>query len=298
MTKRAILHTMHSQVADTVSNLHEDFDLIISMDSHLDISFNADADCYPKQLEPYMRRTGIHTTLRHMFGDLPALRKSEDGELEPAEMIIVISEGTFTKHAVDTTQTMGSVALEARLSRTEDPLTYYQGLLERTFDFRTYLSPPNKLVNLIPITRDAFNWLLDIDVDYMADMQNECFTRITNALSGDLQYMTHVLNFIQKSQPETITISEAKTLAMNNPKSHFSTFLGKLKSMGYKIEKGAIFQDDEETLRRVKDCEDFYRTTTKGLVEDDLRQGGDLEAVHEVEKVKAREFFEARGYSF
>jgi hypothetical protein len=296
LTKTAIIHSLHSQVADTVWNLERPFDLIISMDSHLDISLGGDADCYPKELEPYMRRTGIHMAFRYMFGGLPLTQK-EGSESESAELIISISEGTFTKHAVDMIA-MLDVTPEAKMRPDEDPLEYYANFLFKYFGIEVYLSPPNNLISLVPRARSSDRWLLDIDVDFMQDMQDECYTKIRNAQPGVLQYMTHVLNFIQKSNPEVITVSEAKATAMRNPKSHFSTFVSKLKSYGYRIEKGGTFDDDDDVLRRIKDCEDFYMTTSKGLLMDNMRSGGDLEEMHAQEVIKGKEFFRGRGYSF
>ncbi len=296
MTKTAIVHSLHSQVAGTLWALDREFDLIVSMDSHLDTSLAGDADVYPKELEVYMRRTGIHMAFREMFGGIPFVRKKVETE-EAAQVIIAISESMFAKHALDINELLTVAVPEARNSLDKNPLEYYADFLARYFGVGIYLSPPNSLMGLLPFVRVSDNWLLDIDVDYMQDMQNEAYTSIRNAESGQLQRMTHVLNFIRRAQPELITLSEAKAAAIRNPRSNFSTFLSKLRSGGYRVEEAHILEDDEETLRRIKDCEDFYLTTSKGVLIGNLQRGESLDKMHREEQAKAKEFFRSRGYA-
>ena len=65
---RAIVHSIHSQVPGTVSELGVRFDEIISMDSHLDVSLGGDDSIYPESLRIIVARTGAHSALRNITG--------------------------------------------------------------------------------------------------------------------------------------------------------------------------------------------------------------------------------------
>ena len=75
---RAIIHSIHSQVPETVSELGQRFDAIVSMDSHLDVSLGGDDSIYPGDLRIIAGRTGAHSALRHITGGLSALKDHKD----------------------------------------------------------------------------------------------------------------------------------------------------------------------------------------------------------------------------
>jgi hypothetical protein len=166
-------------------------------------------------------------------------------------------------------------------------------------DIEVYQSPPKGLQNLVRLTRRTGPWTLDIDVDYMHEMQSECYTRIIKPEAGVLQTMSNVVAFIKKTTPDTITLSEARVSAIRNPKSAFSNFVVNLKSMGYQIEERGIFASDAEVLKGISVCKEFYRTVSRVLMTKHIQEmvKGDFEEFQEQEKAAAKEFFRDKGYS-
>ena len=160
-----------------------------------------------------------------------------------------------------------------------------------------YPSPPRALRGLVRRLEET-RWLLDVDVDYMHEMQKECYTRIINPGPGVLQSMSRVVEFIKRSRPETITISEAKVGAIRDPKSNFSTFIEELKAAGYQIEERGIFASDAEVVRAISVCKEFYRTVLRKLMLENMDEmiRGDMQGFHKAEAMAAKKFFRSKGY--
>src|SRR5271169_5836840 len=104
---RAIIHSIHSQVPETVSGLGKRFDAILSMDSHLDVSLGGDDSIYPEALRIIAARTGAHSALRHITGGLTALEGGKPNPDAP-EVVVAIPEAMLLRHAMD---------IEAKLPR-------------------------------------------------------------------------------------------------------------------------------------------------------------------------------------
>ncbi len=291
---RAIIHSIHSQVPGTVASLGRRFDTIVSMDSHLDVSLGGDDSIYPRDLRIIVGRTGAHSALRHISGGLSALkdRKLKDGP----ELIIAVPEAMLARHVMDVESKLPRAL---RVSDQEESISSSVRFLAETMGIEVYPSPPRSLQGLVRRMEKAGSWLLDVDVDYMHEMQKECYTRIINPAPGVLQSMSRVVGFIGKSRPETITISEAKVSAIRDPKSNFSTFIGELKALGYEIEERGIFASDAEVVRAISVCKEFYRTVSRRLMLDhmDSMMRGDMEDFHKAEASAAKEFFKEKGYA-
>jgi hypothetical protein len=138
-----------------------------------------------------------------------------------------------------------------------------------------------------------------VDVDYMHEMQKEVYTRIINPAPGILQSMSRVVEFIRKSRPEVITISEAKVSAIRDPKSNFSAFVEGLRATGYQIEESGVCRDDAEVVRGISVCKEFYRTVSARLMLEhmDAMMRGDVEGFQKAEAVAAKAFFRSKGYA-
>jgi hypothetical protein len=291
---RAIVHSIHSQVPETVSALGRRFDAIVSMDSHLDVSLGGDDSIYPKELRIIVARTGAHSALRRITGGLPALDKAKRKGDAP-ELILVVPEAMLARHAID---------IEAKLPRSlrvpdpKESITSTIGFLAESMGIEVLTSPPRSLDGLVRRMKMTGSWLLDVDVDYMREMQKECYTRIINPAPGVLQSMSRVVEFIRRSRPETITISEAKVRAIRDPESNFSAFIGELKAMGYGIEERGIFASDAEVVHAISVCKDFYRAVSKKLLLEhmDEMMRGNTEGFQKAEAAAARDFFRERGY--
>jgi hypothetical protein len=182
---RAIIHSIHSQVPRTIAKLGQQFDAIVSLDSHLDVSLGEDDRLYPKELRMIARRTGAHTEIRQICGARP-----------PSKTIVLVAipERMLSRHAVD---------IEANLPRSlrvpdeDESIASIVDFLGKKRGIEIFRSPPESLLSLIPRLRRARSWLLDVDVDYMQEMQKECYTRIINPEPGVLQSMAHVVDFVR-----------------------------------------------------------------------------------------------------
>jgi hypothetical protein len=143
------------------------------------------------------------------------------------------------------------------------------------------------------------SWLLDVDVDYMLEMQKEVYTRIINPGPGVLQSMSSVVEFIRRSKPEVITISEAKVKAIRDAESNFSAFIEELRAAGYRIEERGIYADDAEVVKAISVCKEFYRTVSTRLMQEhmDAMMRGDTVGFQKAEAAAAKEFFRDRGYA-
>jgi hypothetical protein len=265
------------------------------MDSHLDVSLGGDDHMYPRELRKIARRTGAHTAFRRIRGAAPVLLGGMPGDSHP-KLIVVIPERMLAAHAMDIESQLPS---SLRILDLQDSISSCVDFLKEAMDIEVYRSPPKSLLNLVRLTKKTRAWILDVDVDYMHEMQAECYTRIIKPEPGVLQTVSNVLTFIKKAMPETITISEAKVSAIRNPKSEFSTFIADLKTMGYQIEERGVFTSDSEVLRGIAVCKEFYRTVSKVLMTKNVQEmmKGDFEGFQKQEEVAAKQFFTIRGYS-
>lgn len=161
-----------------------------------------------------------------------------------------------------------------------------------------YESPPKALSDLVRLSRKKRPWVLDVDVDYVFEMQKECYTQIRGTVPGVLQSASKVVRFIEESKPETVILSEARVSAIRNPQSNFSKFVANLSAMGYETEERGIFEGDAEVLRSIAVCKEFYRTVSRKLTAKHMPEmmRGDLKGFKEEEKIAARKFFRSKGY--
>jgi hypothetical protein len=134
----------------------------------------------------------------------------------------------------------------------------------------------------------------------MQEMQKECYTRIINPGPGVLQSMERVVEFVLRSRPGIITLSEARVSAIRDGRSAFSRFVEKLRAMGYQIEEGDIAASDAEVMKGIEVCKIFYRTISKTLMVNhmDEMMRGDLKGFLREEEIAARTFFVSKGYTY
>ena len=295
LDKRVLVHSIHSQVTYTLQKLQAPLDLIISLDSHLDTQLGGDHEVYPEELKLASERTSVHTVFRRLYGELPLLGNLAEPDRSHTDIFIAIPAVMLETHVE-----MQRRILQERFSPPgDDPIEFYVSFLEQMLDLDIYRSPPGSLMDFVGKARGTKDWLLDIDVDYMHEMQGECYSPITKGVKlGHLQRAAHVLKFIERSSPRTITLSEGKVAAIRNPQSNLSGFLARLSSFGYSIEETNIFPEDATIERQIKDCADFYLEVSRGILAEEIRKNPEfrLEELGAEEAPAAKEFFRKRGY--
>ncbi len=269
--------------------------MIISLDSHLDVSLGGDDDLYPDELRTIAARTGAHAAILNITGGVESLKQRRPREHFRPKFIVAIPYLMLAKHATDIESQLPATL---RLHNQEKSIASVVGFLSGTMGIDIYESPPKPLSNLARRVRGIGSWILDVDVDYIHEMQKECYTQIRGSEPGVLESMSNVVRFIQESRPETITLSEARVSAIRDRESNFSKLIAKLSAMGYEIEENGVFESDAEVLRGIAVCKEFYRTISQKLMVQHMpgMMKGDLKEFRGEEEAAAREFFRNKGY--
>jgi hypothetical protein len=122
-------------------------------------------------------------------------------------------------------------------------------------------------MKIAEMSRSADSLLLDIDVDYLQEMQNECYTPVLGARIGQLGCLAQLAKLIHRIKPEIITVSEVTVAAAKNPESNFSKLMNQLETQGYQIEHKLGFANDEEARRLITLYEEFNKTVLKPLTQ-------------------------------
>jgi hypothetical protein len=288
---RAIVHSIHSQVMETVAGLR--LREILSLDSHLDVSLGGDPTVYPPALRAIVQRTSVHALMREVSGGVPALGSA--ARRDAPRVVVAIPERMLARHASEVE------AMLPRSLRTSDPeesVASVVDFLRERLGIEVHASPPESLTALLPEARAAGPWLLDIDVDCMQEMQDECFTQIRGAAKGVLQPVSSVVEFVRASKPENITVSEAMTGAIRDPGSNFSAFVRALQGIGYVVEERGVYESDAEVIRGIDDCREFYLKVSRPLMKEHMgsMMRGDNSGFESEERLAAREFFRRKGY--
>ena len=109
--------------------------------------------------------------------------------------------------------------------------------------------------------------VVDIDVDYMADAQGECYTmapglEIRNGVvikprKSEVGSADKVFKLIKMTKPKLITVSEAKLEALHTANSFTDKFLRMMQALRYKVEYGPLLDSDEEAYSLMEKHKDF-----------------------------------------
>jgi len=281
---RAIIHSVHSQTPQTIAQLGEGLELVVSLDSHLDVFGEGDTSLYPEGLRIVAGRTAAHNMIPHARG----------GSTGP-QLVVAIPERMLAAHVSDVeSQLPPSLRTTDRTSAVRSTVDY----LKTAMGIEVYQTPPKSLLDLIGRTKRSRSWVLDVDVDFIHEMQGESYTRILDPEPGVLPTLSQVVDFIDKARPETITISEAKVSAIKDAGSSFSNFIARLRGVGYEVEERGIFASDDEVIRGISVCREFYQEVSRGLMADHMDEmiEGNVQRFQDEEKAAAKAFFESKGY--
>ena len=269
MKKQAFIHSFHSQVCRTLQKLDEP-DFLMAFDSHLDVFMGVKdvVECMPRRIRLAAGRASSHFLIRRALGDLPISLKAEGlpSDFLP-EMILVVPKISLNSYALNLAEKMQDIILGGALLPYQigDPLEACQSYLSEVLGVKVFTSPPKNLMKLVGMLREAKYTILDLDIDYLREMQAECYTPIEHAEPSQLGLTANLIRFIRKTKPQVITVSEVRVVATQEPKSNFSRFLDCLKNLGYQINYELIFDNDREAERLIEVYKDFYETVQKPL---------------------------------
>jgi len=259
MERCALIHSFHSQVNRTLARLQDEPDVILALDSHMDTCMGTKElfDLMPEGVRLAALRASAHTMIRRTLGDFPILLESEglSSDFIP-EMMLAVPKVSFRLYSYDLT---GKVQQIVPYQEFEDPEEYVKHITSDLLGIEIYTCPPKKLLYFVKILRGTWYSLLDLDVDYLREMQDECYTPLRGAKPNQLGSMIEVMKLIRKTKPNLITISEAKVSAIQNRESNFSKFVNALKRLRYRIEYVEVFQHDDEAECYLRIHEDYYK---------------------------------------
>jgi hypothetical protein len=244
MAKSCLVSSFHSSVMESLTE-EEDckpIQFILSFDSHLDVDFIGSLETvwnairgysgYDKGLHFALTDPSIHMLVRKWFPD--------------TEIKVVIPrvcvEG-YINHNVHKAHESKIISLE---SVTAEDVSAFNSFWLKQLNISLVLSPPKDPASLSDLVSN--DTVIDLDADYFADLQNECYIPRIGAAAKLYEFgnMERVLRLIRSTKPDTITFSESRISCLNDPNSKTSYLLNKLRNMGYEIEKRFLFSSDEE----------------------------------------------------
>lgn len=141
-----------------------------------------------------------------------------------------------------------------------------------TLSIKGYMCPPRTLKPLLPFTENK-SFTMDIDADYLFELTKTCFTPagfsdtpipVDSMPQDNLGSIKEILDFISLAKPKLVTISEIRSKPLNSNRDVLN-FLKSLKNLGYNIEEGILYSNEEVAdLKKIKaDFESFYTKTAK-----------------------------------
>jgi hypothetical protein len=268
--RHVIIHSFHSQVCKTLQKLDLEPDLIVALDSHLDVFMGVKdvVESMPKEIRLAAGRASAHTFIRRALGELPILLRAQGAPIDfLPEMVLVVPQISLKHYVLEFAEKTQDIILTGALlpNQIGDPLEACQTYLSKILGVKVFTSPPKNLMSLLSKLREAECALLDLDVDYLQELQTECYTPIEHAQPGQLGFATQILKLVRKTKPQIITISEVKVAATQEPESNFSRFIYRLKNMGYRIDYKLKFPNDKEAERSIKIYKEFYEQVQKPL---------------------------------
>lgn len=262
MDKTAYLHTFHSQVATTLLNVDYLPDIIISFDSHVDtqMGFKEHIDAFPPIIRNIALRASAHTFIRNSMGVAPIYAKLGivDEDFENLPMYLIIPKRTLHVE-VERFKQLTATTLEESGGR---PMTKkrYKVFTKHMFAINIVESPPGNLGKFVEKQEPFEESVWDIDIDYFAEFQRECFSPFKAVNSSFLGNLPRVLKLIRKYQPDMLTISEMKNEAVEYSGSRFSRFLTEIQKLGYETDyENIIDQDDEELVAKLERYDRFVK---------------------------------------
>jgi len=239
-------------------------DTVVSLDSHLDTFFfgrtnkllNA-IEKMPSKIRDAILRPSTHALMRRIMPDIEIFLAI------PWSSIWSNSVGKY-KHALK------AVGLEGGNSAPKDAVEFQKKFIKEILKMELCISPPTNLKVLADNVK-ARNLVIDIDVDYMTEFQDECYTsaprlEIEGTEVTKLSSINKVIKFIRLTKPELITVSEVKLDSLRKTNSVTDRFLKRLGAIRYKVEYGNLVSSDNEAYSLIKAHEDFVENKLNKIV--------------------------------
>lgn len=265
MRGRVVVSSFHSSSVGYIEDYYPD--AVISVDSHPDTfvfglteKLMEAAESMPQKLRDAVLRPSAHALMRRRMPDveifvvvpLTCLRSAVLGEFKHVRRVL----GSY--RIIDEN-------MEVSPKRA---VRFHNLIMEKILKMELYTSPPNSLKKLAGKVRGQISFI-DIDVDYMADAQGECYTMapgleivdgvVVKPRKSEVGSADKVFKLIKLTKPELITVSEARIEALHTANSFIDRFLRMLRALRYKVEYGPLLDSDEEAYNLIETHENFVK---------------------------------------
>lgn len=263
MRGRAIVSSFHSTSVRYIEDYYPD--VVISIDSHPDTfvfglteKLMEVAESMPQKLRDAVLRPSTHALMR---------RRMPDVEIFVVVPLTCLCSATLG-HYKNVQRILSSHRIidESMEIAPKRAIEFQILFIEKILKMKLYTSPPNSLKKLADKVRGQFV-VIDIDVDYMADAQGECYTMapgleirdgvVLKPRKSQMGSADKVFKLIKLTKPELITVSEAKLEALHTTNSFTDKFLRMLQALRYKVEYGVLLSSDEEAYDLIEKHENF-----------------------------------------
>jgi len=169
-----------------------------------------------------------------------------------AEYCIVIPELRYKYETYTSIKEVATLVNEPMNNKRAEELIFRKFLIGELLKAKLYLSPPRNLEDLAREVKGSY-LALDVDVDYIAEFQNECYTRAASSKCLEaLGKFEEPIKFIQHVKPGLIVVSEFTLNALKRRTSFTRRFMETLRNMGYNIEYGYLSPSDKKARKIIK----------------------------------------------
>jgi len=248
VTKTVILSSFHSQSIDYLPEYSPE--AIVSFDSHLDDHMSGGQKVsevfkkIPILDRDALERASVQWKLRLYFPKTPRY--------------LVIPGSCYLNDLYVTARNLGVGEPEANMKFVEKRK---KDLLKNLFGTQVFHSPPRNIKSLLKSVC-KYTTAFDIDVDYMREFQDSCFTvapklEIDDVDCTSLGSLDIVKQAIHRVKPKIIVISEITPSKVEANIGHVKELFDWLKRRGYEIESGELIETDEEAFKVIKKADYF-----------------------------------------
>jgi hypothetical protein len=209
---------------------------------------------FDSHLDNYLA-TGVNGTLRALIYRLPDLHKYAVlrpsahvlmRELNPNSLIyLVIPECCYREIIRE------RFGVEVGDEKFERVSSYMVRFINEILNIEIIFIPPQDVKVLLDELRGSV-LAIDIDVDYLAEFSNECYTSPPGGPGKcNIGTLESILGLIKELDPLLITISEFTLRALSDSRSHLNSLIKKLRSLGYRIRRGYLVPSDREAMKAI-----------------------------------------------
>ena len=250
---KAIINSLHSDSIPFIGEYRPE--MIISLDAHPDLGHWNNVETVrsilklriPQKMKSSFFRTSIQTLLTVL------IPRSEILSVVPEACVITEYNWNFFLKA------FAGIKSKRRRFTKQVAISDWRRKLAK-LSIKGYMSPPDNLEPLLHLIGNK-SLAVDIDADYIFELTRSCNTPagfsdtpipITGMPQDNLGSIIEVLNFLSLSKPMLVTISELSYQAIKS-NDIFHNFCNSLKKMGYNIEEGVLYsEEDFRDVMRIK----------------------------------------------